>query len=226
MTKPGDMSMAMARRVLGVSETSTADEIRAAYRSAVKTAHPDHGGTAEELRLTLEAWRVLDGRPPQPDPESEASASSAHRLEITPVIAVVGGRMITRLPDGRKAAITLPPGLRQGDKIMASGVRLTITIKGRPEMFVSGDDLCMSIRANPSVFREGGQLKIKTPTGSRMVWISTVGANNIVRIQGQGLPATSRHKQGALLLKLIPDPGGKDTAAKPKRRPFGARAAA
>lgn len=218
MNRSGEMSLAMARRVLGVGEKASPDEIRSAYRAAVKTAHPDHGGTAEELRLTLEAWRVLEGKPAPSQAEAETSGPTVNRLEITPVIAVVGGRMITRLPDGRKAAITLPPGLRAGDKIMASGVRLTITIKGRPDMFVSGDDLCMSIKASPSVFRDGGQLKIKTPTGSRMVWISTVGANNIVRINGQGLPATSRHKQGALLLKLVPDSGAKEPASKLKRR--------
>jgi len=219
MNRSGEMSLAMARRVLGVGEKASPDEIRSAYRAAVKTAHPDHGGTAEELRLTLEAWRILEGRPASAaEADGDFAQPSANRLEITPVIAVVGGRMITRLPDGRKAAITLPPGLRAGDKIMASGVRLTITIKGRPDMFVSGDDLCMSIKASPSVFKEGGQLKIKTPTGSRMVWISTVGANNIVRINGQGLPATSRHKQGALLLKLIPDCGAKEPASKLKRR--------
>ena len=219
MNRSGEMSLAMARRVLGVGEKASPDEIRAAYRAAVKSAHPDHGGTDEELRLTLEAWRILEGRPAAAaSAEAETPGPTVNRLEITPVIAVVGGRMITRLPDGRKAAITLPPGLRAGDKIMASGVRLTITIKGRPDMFVSGDDLCMSIKASPSVFREGGQLKIKTPTGSRMVWISTVGANNIVRINGQGLPATSRHKQGALLLKLIPDSGVKEPASKLKRR--------
>jgi DnaJ-class molecular chaperone len=219
MNRSGEMSLAMARRVLGVGEKASPDEIRSAYRAAVKTAHPDHGGTAEELRLTLEAWRILEGRPASTaEADGDFAQPSANRLEITPVIAVVGGRMITRLPDGRKAAITLPPGLRAGDKIMASGVRLTITIKGRPDMFVSGDDLCMSIKASPSVFKDGGQLKIKTPTGSRMVWISTVGANNIVRINGQGLPATSRHKQGALLLKLIPDSGAKEPASKLKRR--------
>lgn len=217
------MSLATARSVLGVDASATPDQVRAAYKAAVKIAHPDHGGTEERLRVTLEAWRILDGRPsPAAD---EATAAMANRLEITPVIAVVGGRLITRLPDGRKAAITLPAGLRAGDKIMASGARLTITIKGRPDMFVSGDDLCMSIKAGPAVFRDGGQLKIKTPTGSRMVWISTVGANNIVRIDGQGLPATSRHKQGALLLKLIPDKGepekrGKEPPSKTKRRRF------
>ena len=61
MNRSGEMSLAMARRVLGVGEKASPDEIRSAYRAAVKTAHPDHGGTAEELRLTLEAWRI---RPP------------------------------------------------------------------------------------------------------------------------------------------------------------------
>ena len=179
MNRSGEMSLAMARRVLGVGEAASPDEIRAAYRAAVKTAHPDHGGTAEELRLTLEAFRILEGRPAPSAAEAETSGPTVNRLEITPVIAVVGGRMITRLPDGRKAAITLPPGLRAGDKIMASGVRLTITIKGRPDLFVSGDDLCMSIKAAPSVFKEGGQLSLQKHFHRAEHWVVVRGTAEV-----------------------------------------------
>jgi hypothetical protein len=40
-----DLSLAEARAVLGVSETATAAEIRAAYARLMRRAHPDHGGT-------------------------------------------------------------------------------------------------------------------------------------------------------------------------------------
>ena len=101
-------------------------------------------------------------------------------------------------------AISLPAGKRHGDKINVTGSVLTVVIKGRPGMFVSGDDLCMSLSAPESVLRDGGRVKLKTPAGSRVVWIpKRTGANHIVRIPGQGLPSTDRHpRQGALVLKL------------------------
>lgn len=215
----GGMTIGRARQVLSVSASATADEVRAAYRIAVKGAHPDHGGSEEALRMVLEAWRLLDGKEPQ-GPEPQNDAAPVHRLEITPVLAVVGGRLATRLPDGRRAAVTLPAGLRQGDRILVSGTRLTISIKGREGMFVSGDDLCMTVSASPEILRDGGNLKVKTPTGSRMVWVSKVGQNGIVRIAGQGLPRTGRHRQGALVLKLVPEDKRKDAASKSKRRRF------
>lgn len=214
----GGMTTGRARLVLGVSAAASADEIRVAYRIAVKGAHPDHGGSEEALSAVLEALRVLEGKPSQS--ETHASPAPTQRLEITPVIAVVGGRLVTRLADGRRAAVTLPAGLRQGDRILVSGVRMAITIKGREGMFVSGDDLCMTVAASPDILREGGNLKVKTPTGSRMVWVSKAGPGGIVRIAGQGLPKTGRHQQGALVLKLVPDDRKTDTASKSKRKRF------
>src|SRR5581483_7962084 len=41
----GDLTLEEARSVLGVSETATTAEIRAAYTRLMRTAHPDHGGT-------------------------------------------------------------------------------------------------------------------------------------------------------------------------------------
>ena len=49
-----------ARAVLGVSQTATADEIRAAYRAKMARAHPDRGGThAEAARLAAARDRLL-----------------------------------------------------------------------------------------------------------------------------------------------------------------------
>ena len=98
MNRSGEMSLAMARRVLGVGEKASSDEIRSAYRAAVKTAHPDHGGTAEELRLTLEAWRILEGRPASAEAGGETASSPVNRLEITPVIAVVAANVSALVP--------------------------------------------------------------------------------------------------------------------------------
>lgn len=45
--------------VLQIAVTATPQEIKTAYRKAVRTAHPDHGGSAEEFRQLTEAYQVL-----------------------------------------------------------------------------------------------------------------------------------------------------------------------
>ena len=37
-----------ARRILGVAPSASADEIRAAHRRLIQTAHPDNGGSASQ----------------------------------------------------------------------------------------------------------------------------------------------------------------------------------
>ncbi|WP_101296321.1 J domain-containing protein [Halegenticoccus soli] len=41
---------------LGLPSSASADEVKAAYRSRVKDAHPDHGGDREEFRRLREAY--------------------------------------------------------------------------------------------------------------------------------------------------------------------------
>lgn len=45
--------------LLGVSPDASSDEIKDAYRRAVRTAHPDVGGTAGMFRLIQQAYEVL-----------------------------------------------------------------------------------------------------------------------------------------------------------------------
>ena len=47
--------------VLGLDPTGSysSEEIRKAYRSQVKKAHPDAGGSAEAFRKVREAWEGL-----------------------------------------------------------------------------------------------------------------------------------------------------------------------
>lgn len=45
--------------VLGAPQTSTAAELKQAYRRALRTSHPDVGGSAEGFRVVQAAWAVL-----------------------------------------------------------------------------------------------------------------------------------------------------------------------
>lgn len=217
------MTQDQARRVLGVDARAPREEIRVAYRAALLRAHPDQGGTDEMLRLVLEAWRILDDeRPPRAAGMDRGELEpAAARLEITPVVAMVGGRVVTRLADGRRVTVTLKAGLRQGDKVRVKDTVLNIVIKGRRELFVSGDDLCIMVKTTPQVLLEGGRVTVKTPKGPKTFWVSKpANANHIVKIPGEGLPGNGKHKQGSLILKLVPERGPKESRLRARLRKF------
>lgn len=45
--------------ILGLEQTATDEEIKIAYRAAVKKAHPDHGGDPEQFSKVQHAYKVL-----------------------------------------------------------------------------------------------------------------------------------------------------------------------
>jgi curved DNA-binding protein len=210
-----------ARRILGVDKFCDAAALRAAFNKTVKASHPDHGGSEQALTRTLEAYRVLEAWQGAADASFTAADTGSQRLEISLAVAMKGGKTVTRLADGRRIALTLPAGLRNGDRISAGGEVLSVRSRGRPDAFISGDDLCVTVRTTPAVLREGGRLRIRTPTGSCMVWVpKQIGTNRIVRILGKGLPPRGRHPQGSLIIKLVVGKPGKETGAKSKLKRF------
>jgi hypothetical protein len=80
--------------VLGVAQTASQEEIRAAHRRLVKFAHPDAGGSAALFDLVREAYGVLGdpaqraqydrGRTSAHEPPTTGDASSAERCNDTP----------------------------------------------------------------------------------------------------------------------------------------------
>ena len=217
------MSVDAARRLLAVAADADPEALKSARNRAMMRAHPDHGGTEEALRQVLEAYELLEGWRSVGETPEDLGDSLCPRLEISPSLAMNGGRHMTRLADGRKVALTLPAGLRTGDKISAGGSILNVAIAGRPDLFVSGDDLCMVVKTEASLLANGGRLKVKTPGGVCMIWVPRqVGGNRIVRVLGRGLPARGRHAQGALLLKLVTENAKKESPTKAKRKRFGA----
>jgi hypothetical protein len=60
--------------VLGVSNTAPTDELRRAYRSALRRTHPDTGGDAKEFHAVQAAWDLV-GTPEDRDRFDRASAA-------------------------------------------------------------------------------------------------------------------------------------------------------
>ena len=58
----GPMTEAQARRILGVGDEATEAEIQAPYRSRMRTAHPDQGGSADAASRLNAARDKLTGK--------------------------------------------------------------------------------------------------------------------------------------------------------------------
>lgn len=224
-----DLTLKMARELLGVSSASTPAEVRRAFRAAAKRAHPDTGGDDRAFRQVVDAYQRLQDpldkrlvqapvrRRPTPDPE----------LEISPLVAMEGGEVDHRMPDDRRIRISLPPGLRSGDKVRAGGGELCVYIRAHNGVLVRGDDVWMTVKVAPGVLKKGGRVTLETPFGRRIVWIDRKAADRgLVRLEGQGLPARGRRARGHLFLRLAATAGMADSAALALLRRFAAAWAA
>lgn len=216
-----------AREVLGVTSAATPAEVRQAFREAARRAHPDAGGDAGAFRQVVDAYQRLQDpetftappvRPrPSPDPD----------LEISPRLALEGGDVDHRFPDGRIIRISLPPGLRSGDKVLAGGAELCVYIRAHDGVLVRGDDLWLTAKVSAATLKKGGRITLETPLGPRSVWIDRKAAERgLVRLEDEGLPARGRRPKGHMFIRLTAAPGLADSAAMALLRRFAAAWAA
>lgn len=219
------LTLADARAILGLGPLATPPDVRRAFREAAKRLHPDRpGGDAEAFRAALEAHRLLQGGPlalPAPPPVTE------DRLSITPLMALSGGEREVMVADGRRIRITLPPGLRDGERLRAAEVTFTIAVTADDAAQVRGDDLWITARLSPVVLAEGGRVGVDTPVGERIVWITRKAAQRgLIRLEGQGLPARAGRPQGSLYIRLAADERPVESTARTLLKRFAAAWAA
>jgi curved DNA-binding protein len=221
-----------ARALLGVAAGAGEGDLRRAFREAAKTAHPDRpGGCADRFRQVVEAYHLLTAQPKTDDrffqPPSAAPVSLADLLAISPLTAMNGGEVLHAFKDGRQIRLTLPAGLRAGDRVRADAIELEVVIRREGALLVRGGDLWMSLDVEKSVLEKGGRIAVDTPLGRRIVWINKqAGERGLVRLVGQGLPARAGHAQGHLFLRLTPQATSIDSAARALLRRFAAAWAA
>jgi curved DNA-binding protein len=215
--------------LLGVSSASTPAEVRKAFREAAKRAHPDGGGDEQAFRQVMEAYRRLQDPLGEPLVQTPARprATPDPDLEISPKLALEGGDVDHRMPDGQVIRISLPPGLRSGDKVCAAGAELCVYIRAHDGVLVRGDDLWMTAKVAPGLLKKGGRITVETPIGRRSVWIDKKAAERgLVRVEGEGLPARGRRPAGHLFVRLAASAGVADSAALALLRRFAAAWAA
>lgn len=226
MSDPGTpLTHTQAREILGLGPMATTADARRAFRDAAKRLHPDvPGGDAEAFRVAIEAHRLLQEEPralPAPEPVLE------DQLSISPLMALEGGEREVMLADGRRIRISLPPGLRQGERLRAAGVVFVIGITAGDDGQVRGDDVWITAHVTPQMLLDGGRISLDTPLGRRSVWITRKAAERgLVRLERQGLPARDGHPQGALYIRLAGDERPVESSARTLLRRFAAAWAA
>ena len=224
-----------ARELLGVAASASPGELRRAFRNKAKSVHPDRdGGDADSFRRLVEAYDVLRGGSgpadilhQPPSVQTRRRTPDGATLSLTPHLALRGGQAEHELADGRRLRITIPAGLRSGDRLRAGGEVLTVAVRGDGQLIVRGNDLWITAVLDRALLDQGGRVSLETPLGPRDVWITRkASARGLIRLTGDGLPARGRHRQGDLFIRLQAANETASSAARTLLRRFAAAWAA
>ena len=197
--------------LLGLTGPADGDALTAAFRTAIKAARPDAGGSEARFRQTIAAWRLIQS---QTAPLALAAPTvrppSPPVLAISPLEAVRGGAVEVRT--GRRTLrVQVPAGLRTAEhlRLKAAGrdgadLYLPVLIRGADGLSVVGDDLYMTCPVPPRLLADGGRLEIDTHAGPRSAWLVAGHQPLRLRLKGLGLPPRGLRTQGHLFVTLRP----------------------
>lgn len=239
-SKPcGDLNRTEALSELGLKNSAQDEDIRSAFRLRLKQAHPDiHGGTDARLRRLILARDLLmsDAKNITEPTDNSQPLCAAHTLgdgaaplTITLTEALHGGiacpevpalefshagELLTSLTQTKSLRVTLPCGLRDGEK-----VRLPCEGAARDEIFfkinietedhcrVWGDDIWMTAALDRRLLQYGGKTTIDTPHGPQDIRVDRdVPHGASLCLKGKGLPATDTASAGNLYIRLEAQP--------------------
>ena len=197
--------------LLGLTGPADGDALTAAFRTAIKAARPDAGGSEARFRQTIAAWRLIQS---QTAPLALAAPTvrppSPPVLAISPLEAVRGGAVEVRT-SRRTLRVQVPAGLRTAEhlRLKAAGgdgadLYLRVLIRGADGLSVVGDDLYMTCPVPPRLLADGGRLEIDTHAGPRSAWLVAGHQPLRLRLKGLGLPARGLRTQGHLFVTLQP----------------------
>jgi len=204
-------SVSEAHALLGLTGPAEGEALTAAFRAAVKAAHPSApGGDADRFRRIIAAWRLIQSREALALAAPVTPPPSHPVVVIEPMDALNGGQVAVRLA-GRTLDVRVPKGLRSGEHLrlrgaLASGddAYLPVLIRAADGLNVLGDDLFMDWPVPTRVIEDGGRLEIDTYAGARSAWIVAGHAPLRLRLKGLGLPARGKRPQGHLFVSLQP----------------------
>ncbi|ESQ74450.1 DnaJ C-terminal domain-containing protein [Asticcacaulis sp. AC402] len=216
---------------LGLAGEVSDDDVRTAFRTRLKAAHPDiHGGTDALLRRLILARELLMSDSKSAHEHTELLTNFGPRvddpirLDISLAQAIDGGETLkdvpalevsaahealTSLTQMKTLRVPLPAGLRNGDllRVPTEGVRaeqvFRVHIEAPDGIRVWGGDLWMTAYVEARIFAIGGLARIETPHGPRDVAIEKdAPRGSSLCLPGLGLPATDKSAAGNLHVRL------------------------
>jgi curved DNA-binding protein len=123
-------------------------------------------------------------------------------LELSLEEAVRGGHRWVRLADGRSLEVTIPPGVRDGQRIRLAGegnrgtgdgpggdLFLRVRLRPHPRFRIDGDDLRAQLNVSPWEAALGATVELPTLDGRAQVKVpagSSCGRR--LRLRGEGMP--------------------------------------
>jgi curved DNA-binding protein len=124
-------------------------------------------------------------------------------LELSLEEAAAGGQRRVSLGDGRSYTVTIPPGVRDGQRIRLAGeggggagggpsgdLFLRVRIKPHPRFRLEGRDLHTELPVAPWEAALGATVEVPTLTGSAKVRVPAGSSSGRrLRLRGQGMPA-------------------------------------
>ncbi len=217
-----------ALHVLGLAAPASDEDVRIAFRARLKDAHPDLNGGNDVLLRRLIRARDLLSQDIKSSPDTidmPAVTDTAIMLVISLEDALRGGEVfvdapalehahasepLTSLCQTKRLRVTLPAGLRDGDRrhlSCDSGAETAplfiIEIDAGPNRRVFGDDIWATAAIDARIFAAGGRAVIDTPWGSREIDIDRAfPRGSSLCLKGLGLPADVTRPAGHLHLRL------------------------
>jgi curved DNA-binding protein len=132
--------------------------------------------------------------------QSRRGAPRVHLVELTLAESFAGKDAEV---DGVR--VRIPPGARDQSRYRISTPPAEIVVRLQPhrQYRVQGDDLAMDLAVAHDMATRGGELRLTHPGGPVVVRLPAgVRPGQILRLRGQGLPATPARRAGDLLLRV------------------------
>jgi curved DNA-binding protein len=129
-------------------------------------------------------------------------------LELSLEEAAEGGHRWVRLSDGRSYDVSIPPGVRDGQRIRLAGegvpggsggpvgdILIRIRLRQHPRFRLEGDDLYTQLPVSPWEAALGATVELRTLDGTAQVKVpSGSSCGRRLRLRGEGMP---RQRGGA-----------------------------
>ncbi|HWE47555.1 MAG TPA: DnaJ C-terminal domain-containing protein [Caulobacteraceae bacterium] len=203
--------------LLGLEGPGSPEAVAEAFRATLAKARPDKAA----FNKVIEAYGLVQRlNRPRPEAAPDGDVLDAERevkdiLNISINEALNGVKRRIKLPDGSRAAASLPAGLRTGEVIRLkrpgdTDAFLKVRVAVEPHRSVEGNDLKLTVAVDRRVLDHGGRLSIETRDGPKTLWVrSTFAEGEVLRLKGKGLPERGEQPAGDLLIRpvAVEDPG-------------------